>query len=90
MSDEYDEDDFCAPFGDLFGDKIFIKEVVFTKDAVEITEPHITQSIIDTCCDQIRVKSNNGGRIFDNNIHKNLKYKRHKCIVQTRQTIANK
>lgn len=84
------DDDFCAPFGDLFGEKIFIKEVVFTKDAVEITEPRLTQTIIDTNCDKIRVESNNGGRIFGNNIRKNLKKERHKCIVQTKVTTQNK
>lgn len=89
VADEGD-DDFCAPFGDLFGEKIFIKDVVFTKDPVEVTEPRITQAIFDTGCDQIRIESNNGGRIFGNNIIKNLRAKKHKCIVQTRATTKNK
>lgn len=84
------DDDFSAPFGDMFGDKIFIKDVVFTKDAVEITEPRLIQSVKDNKCDQIRVESNNGGRIFGRNIRKGLKELRHKCIVQTKQTTSNK
>lgn len=47
------DDYFAAPFGDMFGDKVFIKEVVFTKDAVEVTEPRLAQAILDTGCDQM-------------------------------------
>lgn len=37
---------------------------MFTKDAIEITEPRLTQMILDTKCDRMRIGSNNGGRIF--------------------------
>jgi len=84
------DDDFAAPFGDIFGDKVFIKEVVFTKDPVEVTEPRITQAIIDTGCDKIRIESNNGGRIFGNSIRKNINVKKHKCEIQTKSTTKNK
>lgn len=84
------DDDFAAPFGDMFGDKIFIRDVVFTKDAVEITEPRLIQAIKDNKCDQIRIESNNGGRIFGRNIRKGLAEIRHKAIVQTKQTTKNK
>lgn len=84
------DDDFSAPFGDIFGDKVFIKEVVFTKDPVEVTEPRITQAIIDTGCDKIRIESNNGGRIFGNSIRKNINAKKHKSEIQTKPTTKNK
>lgn len=84
------DDDFAAPFGDLFGERVFIKAIVFTKDPVEVTEPRITQAIIDTKCDQIRIESNNGGRIFGNSIRKNVNAKKHKCIIQTKPTTKNK
>lgn len=84
------DDDFSAPIGEVFGDIIFIKDVVFTKDAVEITGPRITQAIIDAKCDQIRIESNNGGRIFGVGIRKELVKRRHKCIVQTKPTTKNK
>lgn len=85
------DDDFSAPFGKIFGDKIFITDVVFTKDAVEITEPRLVQMIIDTLCDQLRIESNNGGRIFGKAVKKELKAKKHtKCKVETKPTTANK
>lgn len=89
VADEGD-DDFSAPIGDLFGDRIFIKDVLFTKDPVEITESRLTQSIIDNSCDKIRIESNNGGRIFGKTVRNNLKAKKHKCIVQTKATTTNK
>lgn len=84
------DDDFCAPFGRVYGERIFITNVIFTKDAVEVTEPRISQMIIDVNCDQIRIESNNGGRIFGNNIRKAINAKKHKCIVQTHPTTSNK
>jgi len=89
VADEGD-DDFSSPFGRIFGDKIFITDVVFTKDPVEISEPRITQMIIDEKCDKIRVESNNGGRIFGKNVRTGLAKKKHKCEVQTKATTSNK
>ena len=83
-------DDFCAPFGKIFGEKIFITDVLFTKDAVEVTEPRLAQLIIDTKCDQIRIESNNGGRIFGRNIRNLLAKQKSKCIIHTVATTKNK
>lgn len=82
-------DDFCTPFGWVFGDRIFLKEVLFTKDPVEVTEPRLSQMIIDTKCDKMRIEANNGGRIFTNNVKKNVVGKC-KCDIQARMTTKNK
>lgn len=89
VADEGD-DDFCAPFGRVFGDKIFITDILFTKDAVEITQPRLVQMIIDTRCDQMRIESNNGGRIFSIGVRKDVKAKKAKCEIQAKPTTANK
>ena len=81
-------DDLCAPFGRVFGAKIFITDVIFTKDAIEVTEARLSQMILDTKCDKIRIESNNGGRIFANSVKKILG--KSKCDIQTRQTTKNK
>ena len=47
VADEGD-DDFCAPFARIFGDKYFITDVLFTKDNVEVTEPKLVAMILDT------------------------------------------
>lgn len=85
------DDDLCAPFGDIFGDKIFIGDVVFTKDAVEVTEPRLAQTIIDNRSDHMRIESNNGGRIFSNSVKKTLKSVNYsKCEIEARPTTKNK
>ena len=89
VADEGD-DDFCAPFAKVFGSKYFITDVLFTKDNVEITEPRLVSMILDTRCDNIRIESNNGGRLFALNVRKQVKAKNEKCIVQARPTTANK
>ena len=89
VADEGD-DNFSAPFGKVFGEKIFITDVVFTKDAVEITQPRLAQTILDTGCDQMRIESNNGGRIFSIAVRKEVVAKRGKCLIQARPTTQHK
>lgn len=89
VADEGD-DDLCAPFGPVWGDKIFITDVLFTKDPVEVTQPRLAQMIIDSKCDRMRIESNNGGRIFSIDVKKLLKANKNKCEVETRHTSKNK
>lgn len=89
VADEGD-DDFSAPFGKVFGDKIFVTDILFTKDAVEITQPRLAQMILDTRCDRMRIESNNGGRIFSIAVRKEVKAKKGKCEIQAKPTTANK
>lgn len=86
------DDDFSAPFGKIYGEKIFISDVLFTKDAVESTEPRLAQLIIDTKCDKIRIESNNGGRIFSLAVRKTViaTNKLNKCEIQAKHTSKNK
>lgn len=84
------DDDFCAPFAKVFGEKYFITDVLFTKDPVEVTEPRLAQMVIDTNCDQMRFESNNGGRGFAINIRKIVIAKKKKCIIQARATTQHK
>ncbi|NLO71971.1 MAG: phage terminase large subunit [Porphyromonadaceae bacterium] len=84
------DDDFCAPFGRVFGERIFITDVMFTKDAVEITEPRLAQMILDNKCDQMRIESNNGGRIFAKGVRQIVQKYKSKCIIQAHPTTSNK
>ncbi|MGL4519322.1 MAG: phage terminase large subunit [Phocaeicola sp.] len=83
-------DDFCAPFAQVFGDRYFIRDVIFTKDAVEVTEPRMAQMIIDTKADQVRIESNNGGRIFAINVRKAVAARNKSCQIQARPTTQHK
>lgn len=90
VADEGD-DDLCSPFGKVFSERIFITNVIFTKDPVEVTEPLLAQMIIDTGCDQMRIEANNGGKMYANDIKKILKAnKKTRCIVQAKTTTSHK
>lgn len=82
-------DDLCAPFAKAFGDRLFITDVVFTQDPVEVTMPGVAQKIIDTKCDKIRIESNNGGRTFSITVGNLIKKKSH-CEIQAKATSDNK
>lgn len=84
-------DDLCAPFGKMIDEDVYIGDVLFTKEAVEVTEPLLVQLIMDTRCDNLRIESNNGGRIFSNNVKKELKSAKYtKCTVEAMPTTKNK
>lgn len=46
--------------------------------------------VIDTECDQLRIESNNGGRIFAINVRKLVTTKRKSCLIQARPTTQHK
>ncbi len=57
-------DSLCVPVGYQFGDKVYIMDVLFTTDKVEITEPLTADFIDKHKPDRIRFESNNGGKGF--------------------------
>lgn len=85
-------DNFSSPFADVFGDQLFITDVLFTKDAVEITGPRLAQMIIEIKPDQLRIESNNGGKIFANDVRRLVQEydEYNSCIIQSRPTTKNK
>lgn len=91
VADEGD-DHFSSPFADVFGTELFISNIVFTKDAVEITGPRLAQDIITFRLDQMRIESNNGGKIFANDVRRLVKEASpyNKCLIQARPTTKNK
>lgn len=91
VADEGD-DYFSSPLGPVFGDQVYITNVVFTKDAIEITAPRLAQEIIDIGLDQMRVESNNGGKAYANEV-KRLVIEAdmyNKAIIQTKPTTSHK
>lgn len=85
-------DYFSSPIGKVFGNHIYITDVVFTKDAIEITAPRLAQMIIDTGLDQMRIESNNGGKAYANEVRRLVKEtnKLTKAIIQSFPTTSNK
>ena len=63
IADEGD-DSLCCPLGYIYDDKIYVVDVVFTKDPIEITQPLVAGFIDKYQPDKARFESNNGCKGF--------------------------
>ena len=80
-------DSLCCPIGYIFGDKVFITDVLFTKDPIEVTQP-LTAAFIDKYRpDRAKFESNNGGKGFAMTV-KDLK--KSKTTINWEPTVSNK
>lgn len=72
-----------------FGNNIFITDVVFSQDGVEITEPLVANMIIKNKLNIMKIESNNGGYQYARNI-RDLIENKSKCSVIAEHTTQNK
>ncbi|MFH1641508.1 MAG: phage terminase large subunit [Nanoarchaeota archaeon] len=71
LADEGD-DSFCCVIGYIYNDLVYVVDVVFTKEPIEVTEAEITQQIIDYKPDVQYFESNFGGKSFAKTIKRNI------------------
>lgn len=92
FTDTADEgaDSFCTLIGKKIGEYTYWTDAIFTQDPVEITEPLLAGLIVDTKCELMQIESNNGGRLFANNVRKLVKDRGSHCIVASKYTTQNK
>lgn len=83
------DDYLCAPIGKIFNGHIYVTDVVFSQDSVEVTEPLVAQMLIDTNCYMMKVEANNGGRQFCRNVRNLIKGKSN-CILVDEHQSTNK
>jgi predicted phage terminase large subunit-like protein len=82
-------DSLCSPVGEKYGDNIYVTDVVFTQDGVEITEPLVAEQCINKSVDICIVESNNGGESFARNV-RNIIKGMSTCSVLSEHTSQNK
>ena len=63
-------DHLCSLVAAVKGDYVYITDVVFTQDSVEITEPAVARQYIDNQVDKAEVESNSGGKSFAVNVER--------------------
>ena len=80
-------DSLCVPVGYLFGEKVYIVDVLFTTDKVELTEPQTADLIDKYRPDQILFESNNGGKGFARAVEELIK---HPKKIRWKHTSKNK
>lgn len=67
------EDYLCSiNYGVTFSDEAYILDVLYTKDAMEITELATAKMLYDGSVNLARIESNNGGRGFARNVRRIL------------------
>lgn len=66
-------DYLCSICYGMYGDAYYILDVLYTKDAMEITEPATARMLTDNNIGCAIIESNNGGRGFARNVEKECK-----------------
>ena len=75
--------------GKVKGRYLFITDVVFTQESIEVTEPMVSQMLIETKCDKAVVESNSGGKSFAKNVRALIQNVSN-CIIKWRANTQNK
>ncbi len=83
-------DFLCTPIGYKYDADIYIVDVVYTQDGVEITEPIVAEKCIKHNLDLMKIEANNGGESFSRNVRKILKDNGCQTYLQTEQQTQNK
>ncbi|MFD2692629.1 phage terminase large subunit, partial [Sporolactobacillus shoreicorticis] len=60
-------------FGETFDDEAYILDAVFTKDAMEVTEPLLAKKLFENKVNLAWIESNNGGRGFARSVERILR-----------------
>ncbi len=74
IADEGD-DSLCCPLGYVYGDKVYIVDVIFTTDPIEVTQPRTAAFINEYQPDKAKFESNNGGKGFAMKVKELIKAK---------------
>lgn len=88
IADEGD-DYLSLPVGYVYGQKIYIVDVVFTQAPVEVTEIEVSGKIIERGVQRSVFESNAGGKMFAINVQNRIA-ELSTCSVEWKATTANK
>lgn len=83
--------DFCAmPIAAVYGQEVYIVDVVFDDSTPEVTKPEIAKALIDNKVVSAMFESNNAGSYFARDVQEILTEKNYMCSIRTKRTISNK
>lgn len=84
-------DDYCAmPIGAVYGNEVYIIDVVFDDSAPEITKPECAKALMKNRVVSVTFESNNAGTYFARDVSELLSEKKYVCSVLTKLSISNK
>lgn len=83
--------DYCSmPIAAVYGDEVYIVDVVFDDSPPEITKPECAKVLMDNLVVAGTFESNNAGTYFARDVQQILTDRKYVCNIRTKRTISNK
>lgn len=84
-------EDYCSmPIAAVYGDEVYIVDVVFDDSPPETTKPECAKALMDNKVVASTFESNNAGSYFARDVAKLLEDWKYVCNIRTKRTISNK
>lgn len=83
--------DYCSmPIAAIYGEEVYIVDVVFDDSPPEVTKPECAKALMDNGVVAATFESNNAGSYFARDVSQLLEDKKYSCNIRTKRTISNK
>jgi predicted phage terminase large subunit-like protein len=83
--------DYCSmPIATVYGDEVYIVDVVFDDSPPEVTKPECAKALMDNLVVAGTFESNNAGTYFARDVQQILTDRKYVCNIRTKRTISNK
>lgn len=83
--------DYCSmPIAAVYGDEVYIIDVVFDDSPPEVTKPECAKALMDNLVVAGTFESNNAGTYFARDVQQILTDRKYVCNIRTKRTISNK
>ncbi len=84
-------EDYCAmPIAAVYGDEVYIIDVVFDDSPPETTKPECAKALIENHVAAATFESNNAGAYYARDVQEIMTRQGYVCSVRTKRTISNK
>jgi predicted phage terminase large subunit-like protein len=84
-------EDYCSmPIAAVYGDEVYIVDVVFDDAPPEVTKPECATALMRNKVVASTFESNNAGTYFARDVQQILNDKKYVCNIRTKRTISNK
>lgn len=83
--------DYCSmPIAAVYGDEVYIVDVVFDDSPPEVTKSECAKALMDNLVVAGTFESNNAGTYFARDVQQILTDRKYVCNIRTKRTISNK
>lgn len=83
-------DSVCMPVGYIYGEDVFIHDVVFDNSTPAVTKPQCVNTIIRNMVSTATFESNNAGQYYARDVEEGLKEQGYRASIRTKRAISKK